>query len=291
MNQNHDINDNEIRIISPIETSSRRKRKRTVLVLCAAVSIFLIGAIVFLLSYPINDENLISEKISDKDATKGTRIEVSAEPVAESYSSGPCTIRKDTIVNGIGLTMLTPMNATPVLAVGNDVLNDSTIILLTQAADIRDDNGKIVGAFVMNGELIGKGEAKAGFCSIINGSVTVGVAEATPMLEQALTSDGYFFRQYPLVVGGQVVENKPKGTSIRRALAEIDGKVCVIVSSTRISFHDFSQALADAGVSNAIYLVGGNAFCEYKDSTTGRTIALGQPWDDEIENVNYIVWR
>lgn len=30
-------------------------------------------------------------------------------------------------------------------------------------------------------------------------------------------------RQYPLVVGGQIVENKPKGTSKRKALATLNG--------------------------------------------------------------------
>lgn len=155
---------------------------------------------------------------------------------------------------------------------------------------MRGDNGGIVGSFVVNGELVSKGEAKAGFCSIINGNVTVGVADATPMFEQALMSDGYFFRQYPLVVGGQIVENKPKGKSIRKALVELDGKISVIVSDERLTFHDFSKALTDVGVSNAIYLVGGDSYGRYMDAR-GASFTFGSEWDKGIDNVNYIVWR
>ena len=77
----------------------------------------------------------------------------------------------------------------------------------------------IAGAYVVKGELLSKGEAKAGYCSIVNGEVNIGVADATPMLEEALMKDGYFFRQYPLVAGGQLIENKLKGAALRKALA------------------------------------------------------------------------
>lgn len=236
-----------------------------------------------------SSEEIEDERLNEEKTELSIKTSNSVENT-EDVKTLAFTIKTDTIVDGIGLSVLTPNNATPVLEIGNECTNDTTIILMAQAADVRGDNGGIVGSFVVNGELVSKGEAKAGFCSIVNGKLTVGVADATPMFEQALMSNGYFFRQYPLVVGGQIVENKPKGKSIRKALVESDGKISVVVSRERLTFHDFSQALADVGVSNAIYLVGGDAYGRYVDAE-GTSFTFGHEWDKNIDNVNYIVWR
>lgn len=282
-----DINDDEIRIISSGEVKSdKKKRKLLPLVLWVVASLLLITAlgIVFFSSGEIEEESLNAEA-TEQPIALTTSVENTNNAKARAFAN-----KTDTIVDGIELSIITPNNATPVLKIGDGCLNDSTIILIAQAADIRSDNGGIVGSFVVNGELVSKGEAKAGFCSIINGDVTVGVADATPLFEQALMSDGYFFRQYPLVVGGQIVENKPKGKSIRKALVEMDGRISVVVSREKLTFHHFSQALADVGVCNAIYLVGGDAYGKYVDAA-GVSFTFGHEWDKEIDNVNYIVWR
>lgn len=286
-NRHGDINDDEIRIISSSDAKTEnKKRKLLPVILWVAASLLLITAlgIMFFPSEAIEDERL-NEEVTEQSVITAPSVENTDNVTTPAF-----TIKTDTIVDGIGLSILTPNNAAPVLEIGNGCLNDSTIVLMAQAADIRSDNGGIVGSFVVNGELMSKGEAKAGFCSIINGNVTVGVADATPMFEQALMSDGYFFRQYPLVVGGQIVENKPKGKSIRKALVEMDGQISVVVSHERLTFHDFSRALADVGVSNAIYLVGGDAYGRYVGAD-GISFTFGHEWDKEIVNVNYIVWR
>ncbi len=286
-NRHSDINDDEIRIISSGKVKTdKKKRKLLPVVLWVVASLLLIAAlgIVFFSSGEIEEERLNAEA-TEQPIALTTSVENTNNAKAQAFAN-----KADTVVDGIELSIITPNNATPVLEIGSGCLNDSTIILIAQAADIRGDNGGIVGSFVVNGELVSKGEAKAGFCSIINGDVTVGVADATPLFEQALMSDGYFFRQYPLVVGGQVVENKPKGKSIRKALVEMDGKISVVVSREKLTFHDFSQALADVGVSNAIYLVGGDAYGKYVDAD-GVSFTFGHEWDKEIDNVNYMVWR
>lgn len=286
-NRHGDINDDEIRIISSGDVKDDKKKRRLLpIVLWVMASLLLITAlgIIFLSPGEIEDERH-NEEVTDHAIITTTSVDNTDNVKTPAY-----TIKTDTIVDGIALSILTPNNATPVLEIGNGCLNDSTIVLTAQAADIRGDNGGIVGSFVVNGELVSKGEAKAGFCSIINGDVTVGVADATPLFEQALMSNGYFFRQYPLVVGGQIVENKPKGKSIRKALVELDGKISVVISPEKLTFHDFSQALADVGVSNAIYLVGGDAYGRYVDAD-GISFTFGHEWNKEIYNVNYIVWR
>lgn len=282
-----DINDDEIRIISSGESRPERKKekKKTLLAgVCVVAALLAAGVVAFFLA--------------------GREAEVGAAPEEELMrppsraqagngaprAGSPATVRKDTLVGGAELTILTPLNATPSLEIGNGALDDGpAAVLVVQAADVRGDNGEIVGSFVMKGELVSKGEAKAGFCAIIDGEITVGVADATSLFEQALTSGGYFFRQFPLVVGGQVVENKPKNKSLRRALAEIDGKISVVVSRNKLSFSDFSQALVDAGVRNAIYLVGGEAYGRYVDAA-GKEFAFSRIWD-KVDNVNYLVWR
>lgn len=200
------------------------------------------------------------------------------------------TIISDTVCGSTPLVILTPQNAVPSLYVGNDIFADSTVVLAAQAADIRLDNGGIVGTFVLDGNLLSKGQSKSGFCAIVNSRLTIGVAESTPLLEEALESHGYFFRQYPLVVAGQIVENKPQGLALRKALAELNGQTVVVLSRRRITFHEFSQALVDLGVSNAIYLTGANAYGEARDAN-GNTFSFGTKSDSEQPETNYIVWR
>lgn len=198
----------------------------------------------------------------------------------------------DTIADGVPLKILFPVNARPILVVGRDnALRDTTCALAVQAADVRGDNGEINGAFVLDGRILSRGSAKSGFCAIIDGKITIGVATATPLFETAVEQGGSFFRQYPLVVGGQIVENKPKGRSYRKALAEIDDRTAVIMSGERITFHDFSRSLVNVGVSNAIYLVGSDSEGLYRDGEGCSSVRFGDPTDSRWDKVNFIVWK
>lgn len=277
-----DIADNEIRIISKTPSGNNHRHSRLRVLLSALVVVFLlvIVAAIYFLGASYN-----AEDIPAPSQTPGKVVVKAIQSAGKSYTSS-C----DTTVNGTKLKILTPINAVPTLEIGYKTLSDSNIVLIAQAADIRGDKGGIVGAFVLKGELLSRGEAKAGFCSIINGEITVGAADATPMLEQALSTDGYFFRQYPLVVGGQIIENKPRGKSIRKALADIDGRVCVVVSEEALTFHGFSQALVNIGVRNAIYLVGSISQGFYRDAD-GHTFTIGSDKGWHTKMVNYIVWR
>lgn len=288
------------------------KKRRLLYALFAIIDLALIATVVLLIInsghndepevveeklYTLSDGNVTTgeEAVKNSDAS-GTIGDDNVIPVVTDTTAvappavSRYTTRQDTIINNIKLTILTPHGATPTLVVGRNVFADSTLILATQAADIRRDNGGIVCAFVVKGELMSKGEAKAGYCAIINGEITIGVADTTPMLEEALMKDGYFFRQYPLVAGGQLIENKPKGAALRKALADIDGKICIVTSNTKLTMHDFSQVLIDAGARNAIYLVGSYTPIMYKDESE-TTYSIWHPLENISENVNFIVWR
>lgn len=291
--KHNEISDNEIRVIAPDADKPvkvRRKPAKRVwiaIVAVIAVAVLAVLAAIVLPSSPDEDEFDIDEAVQYVQPVPPVRTQT---VVNDSIPVKPYTQVRDTVAGGVALQILTPVNATPSLEIGYETRSDTTIVLAAQAADIRRDNGRIVCACVVKGELLSKGVAKAGFCSIIDGEITIGVADATPMFEQALVSGGDFFRQYPLVVGGQIVENKPKNKSVRKALAEISGKACVISSVERITLHDFSQALVDIGVRNAIYIVGGDSLFSYKDEN-GNSVLGGRSYRQFFKSVNFIVWR
>jgi len=200
------------------------------------------------------------------------------------------TVTTDLTVNDIPLRVYAPLNSSPHLEVGYTIAdNRKSAILFFQAADVRADNGKIVGAFVLHGKPLSWGLSKRGYCAIIDGQVTVGVADNSPLFEQATDCNGDFFRQYPLVDKGVLVENELKNKSIRRALCEIDEHIVVVESQTTESLHDFAQALVDIGTANAVYLVGSNAMGWSMDAE-GNGTKMGL-WDPrKIKNISFIVW-
>ena len=229
------------------------------------------------------DETVSEEKIitSENKSTLGIQI--------DSQDKGFTEIR-DTIINDVPIELYIPHNAEVYLYVGIPDKSDKDIILITQAADIRKDNRKIVGAYVYKGELLARGMSKSGFCAIIDSKITVSMAENSPLFEEAIERDGYFFRQYPLVFNGTLVENELRGKSSRRALCERSGEIFVVKTVSNESMHDFAQALVDLGVDNAIYLVGSFANGWAIDKND-EMIEFGQWKFMNSQYINYIVWK
>lgn len=286
----NDIDNNEIRIITSEnrqkDTGTSRRRLISAIIIGAAVLLIAALTILWTVTASKDDADETIAAVEVPEAEPPVIIESVAEPVAApAYTSV-----RDTLVGGIWLRFLTPHNARPVLEIGSGAMDDTTAVLAAQASDIRADNGEIAGAYVVAGELVSRGQRKTGFCAIVDGQISIGAADATPLFEQAMNSGGYFFRQYPLVVGGQPVENKPKGRAVRKALAETGGSFSVVVSTDRLTFGEFSQALSDAGVRNAIYLVGSSSFCSYTDAEGVRTVSCRRA-GRVPENINFIVWR
>lgn len=52
---------------------------------------------------------------------------------------------------------------------------DTAVFLVVQAADIRRDNGGIVGDFVLRGEQLARGKRKSGYCAVLGGQVVLGL--------------------------------------------------------------------------------------------------------------------
>jgi hypothetical protein len=300
MNNEKDIRDDEIRIIGdtiPIHSSKNNRGVWIKIVIgCVVVALIVIAC----WALTKDDAELRQEE--------PTYFEPQTEIVAptelpkpqwlgrevDSLAQGFCEIR-DTTINDIALRIYIPHNAELSLHIGRMDKEDSTVIYTAQAADVRADNGGIVGAFVLAGEPKAWGLSKQGFCASIEGTVTIGVAEYSPLFEQATEKGGYFFRQYPLVDNGVLVENNPKNKSIRRSICDRRGEIFMVETLSQESFHDFAQALVDLGVDNAIYLVGSNSYgWAIKEDGTLQDFGDENRYKGRHrmpKNTSYIVWR
>lgn len=294
MMKEENISDSEIRVIG----GSNQQPKPAFPWRVVAVSVAVIAAVVVIacLLWPKAPEQLPEQGIFDPEVSLTAPDNApQSHPLQAWFASldsitATGTVTKDTMVNDIPLRIYVPLNSTPRLEIGYGALdNRQRNILFFQAADVRADNKKIVGAFVLRGQPLSWGLSKRGYCAIINGKVTVGVADNSPLFEQATEHSGYFFRQYPLVDNGKLVENELKNKSIRRGLCEIDGHIAVVATQSTESLHDFAQALVDIGVSNAIYLVGSSAQGWSMDAE-GNGTKMGL-WDERpYKNISFIVW-
>jgi len=297
MKEFKDIRDDQIRIVGE-DFSSEPSSRRVWIIVISIIAFIIVGLIaLFISNHNIQTSNEIT--ISEPALFEP---ELTTQPIpneligieVDSLQKGFAEI-KDTLINDISIRLFIPHNAEMSLHIGRMDKNDKSVIYVAQAADVRADNGGIVGAFVLKGEPKAWGLSKKGFCASINGKITIGVAENSPLFEKATEEGGYFFRQYPLVNNGKLVENEPKGKSIRRAICDRQGEIFMVETKTIESFHDFSQALVDLGVNQAVYLVGSTAYGWAVDEN-GITHEFGE--DDYYDgckntpkNISYIVWR
>lgn len=293
MKELKEIRDDQIRIIG--EEEQRKPLSSGVWII--AIIVIVIAAIGITISLCTEEEMTVnnpespSTRLMDSDVpTMHSRI----GSVNDSQETGYIEI-KDTVINDIPIRIFIPHNAEMSLHVGKIDKEDKDIIYVAQAADVRADNGGIVGAFVLKGEPIARGMSKKGFCASINGEVTIGVAESSPLFEKSTEEEGYFFRQYPLVSNGKAIDNEPKGKSIRRAICDRNGEIFMVETGTPESFHDFAQALVDLGVTEAVYLVGSTAYGWAVDEN-GEVHEFGQDHyytgkSQMPKNISYIVWK
>ena len=287
-----------------LDKSRRLKVKfRYAVILFSVLTLALIiavGTLIYSLNYNKNlyleadgsFETFESHFVCAGDATPLSVIRENAEHMADSASFVEIT---DMTVNDVAMKLYIPHNGKMSLHLGPIDWDDTSIIYAAQAADVRADNGGIVGAFVVDGEPKAWGLSKKGYVASINGEVTIGVADNSPLFEKATECGGHFFRQYPLVCDGQMVPNKVRGKSIRRGICERNGEIFMVETINKESFHDFSLALVDLGVSQAVYLVGSTAAGWAVDANDSIHI-FGDRYrynnqKPMPENISYIVWR
>lgn len=292
-----DIRNDEFRVLGsqgPGTAESREQSRRRNLAAAIISAVLVVGiGLLAIISWPKSipetedPYNGVFENTLALEETTSAKV----MPLGQNADSTKAyTERIDTVINDVQLSILIPHNATPELMVGTPDANDKSIVLIAQAADIRRDNKKILGAFVLKGEPLAWGLSKKGFCGIIDGEMIVGTSENSPLFEEATEKGGYFFRQFALVNNGALVENEIKNKTIRKALCSRAGQHFIAVTVTEESFHDFSQALMDLGVENAIALIGSQyAYGWYVDADGQQTV-FGEDVH-RYKNENYLLWK
>lgn len=292
MKENYDIGDNEVRVVGGDDDKSRKPRLRRIInIIAVCVALAAIAVILAVVLLKDKDPETPGNGTTNVQST-GNNAPTDSVWFCNTDNSLSSEIAvSDTLIDSINLRILTPYNVSPELYVGQIDTTDRTILFASQAADLARERGKIVGAFVCAGEPLSWGLSKKGYCAIFGDSITVGMAENSPLFEQATEVGGHFFRQYPAVSNGKMVENNPQNRSFRRALCTLDGKTRVIFTSDRVLMNDFSTALAKLGVKDGIFLVGSTAHGWYRSPDNDSVVQLGFPRAPKLKNVNYLIFR
>ena len=290
--KDNDIKDDEIRIIGGDDNGKKPQGWKWLLLLLAGI---IVGIVVWQL-LPDKSKSKPEDPDSPAYFDPAPAIPIQPEvklPLSQVTAPDHAFIEMmDTTINDIPLRIYIPHKMRFSLHVGAIDRNDPGILFTAQAADVRADNGGIVGAFVLEGEPKAWGLSKKGYCAIINDTVKVGVADNSPLFEEATEKGGYFFRQFPLVDNGQLVENEQRGKAVRRAICDRNHEILVVETLTDESFHDFAQALVDLGVDNAIYLVGAAAYGWATDAEGNRhEFGNPAPPKKKWKNISYLVMR
>ena len=269
--------------VDPFRELKRKRFKRQVAwASFAIVALIGLGMILFWPKSVPDEVEGVFESSFETSAIRALGSDSAATPYVE---------RLDTVVAGHPLKLFIPHHATPRLHVGQPDEKNLQAMMGFQAADIRADNYDILGDFVLAGEQLTRGVSKKGYCAIVDGKITVGVGENTPLLGEAVSKGGYFFRQYPLVDNGNPVENKPRNKTVRKALCDRGGQVFVVFSGLDETLTEFAQALAALGVDNAIYLVGSDASFGWAVDADGNREQFGNvDRRPEYKNESYILW-
>ena len=288
------MDDDDFRVLGKKNSDGDRQKKRKRLLWSLAAVLAVAAVVVIWVLVLKKDDGQVPEELFDPQGQKGQVYNPEQKLSSDTISSAD-SVRTAYIehlvrtINDIPFDIYIPHNAVPRLALGREKRDSSTVVFSTMAADVRADNGKIVGAFVLDGAPLAWGKSKKGYCAIIDGQITIGMADNSPLFEEATECGGYFFRQYPIVSNGVMVKNALRGKSIRKALCERDGEIFVAMSSTPESFHDFAQALADFGVINAIYLVGSTSYGYWRDAD-GVKHNIYTPSHSTYTYENYLQW-
>lgn len=249
-----------------------------------ALVILIVGLMVWIIQELAGYKSISNEILQNRLSVTDNSIDTYSYPLASI---------EEITANGLKLRYVIPMNATPTLEIGHECLSDSTIICGVQAASIafdKEGESHIVGAFVLKGTPMSWGRSKAGYCAIMNDSIYIGASKRTPLFEEATEKGGYFFRQYSLVEGGRLSSMRNTDSHIRRALCVRNGMVQVVETIEKVVLNDFTQALIDSGVSEALMLEGGDALMWWVDDEGKRTDSGSVNYPD-AKAVSYLVWR
>ena len=267
------MKDDEIEVLGA-SGKERLNRKWWIVLLIGILCIVFIGYFMYNKEEEAQEE--IAEIIQDEES----------EPIITKQSE--VVLRTDSI-NDVALNIYALQNLKAELALQLPSPEDTTIYFALQAADVRKDNQEILGDFVLKGKQLARGKRKTGYCAILDGKISIGNSLNDEVKEYCIKQKGDFFRQYILVMDGEIQENRLKGKALRRALAQQGPDFYMVTSQNRESLYDFSEALSDMGFTKALYLVGGTSYSWYRKGNIVHE--LGKKEEKTLPNISYLVFR
>ena len=170
--------------------------------------------------------------------------------------------------------------------------DDKDVYLITRSSDYRYDNDekKIIGDYVLNGEMISKSNWRAGYFAILNGKVEIGVGRYPDMRSFIIDNKGSMFRQFALVSAGIKCTSQYalKGKVSRCAYARTaEGNMYFIETINPETLYGFADALIEYGMIDAIYITGGSQENLFYRDAEGR--AQGTYIDDKSHQM--VIWK
>ena len=298
------ITDDEIRLIGRKPTMTPKK-KRTLILIGVIVAIALLLVILLMLLR----QNEKTEEIVKTAATQTGSQQNADEPqnsvleadITRSTTADSATFSidiSDTVVDGIKLRRFMPGNVVAELAKYDSTLvNDSSVVFLTQAANIRGNDFKIIGDFVLKGDALESVTTTVkGFCAILGRDVILGKDDTatTIYLDSAKIKKGYFFRQTTYVKGGEPMTFGNEAKSFRRAICSLNKKsnqLLVIESLDKVTMQEFANALSNHQVVNAVGLIGSFILDEWYRKPDGERVQLFTNNNSPNPNRNYLIFR
>jgi uncharacterized protein YigE (DUF2233 family) len=199
----------------------------------------------------VYQERLLVERVKEDVDTQNPLLIQDSQIAYQYYADN---------VNDVPMHIYLLDNMEASLTMDSTIIDDqlhTRMMMVVLATDIREDNKKPVGDFVVNGEKIARGKSREGYCAIVHGRISIGRSENDDVMNYCIQEGGSFFREYPLVINGEICKNKIRGKRIRRALVQQEGNIYVIESENKESIYDFSEAIRDLGAKDAIYLPAG----------------------------------
>ena len=238
-----EIRDDEIRVIGGSQSGENTRGKWWI---PAAVTLAVAaGIVIAVLLLRRQDGPVVQEEAGQEEVVRGLYEQ---EEMEDGVQSARAYVEVDErTVSGVPVRIFTPVGGEPSLMTGLPDFEDSSIVFIAQAADIRADNMRILGDFVLNGRQIATGKSKWGWCSIIDGQVSIGYDKEPAELQEAIDRGGYFFRQYGLIADGKYVKESSrwKYSSLRRALCLKNGECLIVETLEPETFPRFSYLLED----------------------------------------------
>ena len=151
MKELKEIRDDQIRILGEGGTKNPLPHSVWIIIL-SVLGVALIGLIILLVTCQKEEaiqelkapEPALFEPVREAEPIQLERIGLQPDSLAPGY-----TEIRDTLINDIPLRIFIPHNAELTLHIGRMRKEDKSVIYAAQAADVRADNGGIVGAFVL----------------------------------------------------------------------------------------------------------------------------------------------